>query len=217
MVKKQGKFIDTHGIVDVSDYIPQLAVAGEHDIVATKEESWLSILLGWAKGSILFIVIGLLFLALLYSGLSATLMSYVKTGPHSPHSLVVRGTWSSTGSIPPVYAKAVISDTTFVPTNWWGNIVVGWMGIKNPSIVKIMSGPYDKIAVVNSKVSNLTNNAVGGGFVSSPEFTYNSTKNNDISYTLKGEYLVQCISGTCQPGTYFIINPGQVYGEVKKL
>ena len=216
MAKKQGKLKNSRGIVDSSDYNPQLAMPGAHDVVEIKEESWPSIIFGWIRGLIAFAIVAVLLLGVIYSGLAANLMMYVPLNPDSSsRSWVVRGTWSETGGKPSVGEQAVVSEDTMFPEEWWNTILVGWAGISNPSIVKIQSTTYDKLYINNDKVTNLSNEKVSGKFVTSPSYAVNATE-GEQNFKLKNQYLVECVSGSCKPGTYFIVDVKQIYGEARK-
>lgn len=220
MAKKQGKLVDPHGVVDSSDYIPQLAEPGAHDIIEVKEESWGSIFVGWGKGLLLFILVAVTCLSLLYTGLTATLMSYVPLNPDSAsRAWVVRGAWSKSGNQPPVGAVVAISDDTVAPTQWWDNVKVGWVGINKPSVVKVQSTMYDTLTLGDNTIS-ATNKVTGktftkqGTLVNSP--AYPDATNIAGNLVLKQQYLVECVSGSCKPGTFFIIDKNQIYGAVRK-
>lgn len=220
MAKKQGKLVDPHGVVDSSDYVPQLAEPGAHDIIEVKEESWGSIFAGWGKGLLLFILVAITCLSLLYTGLTATLMSYVPLNPdNASRSWVVRGAWSKTGNQPPIGAAVAISENTVAPTQWWDNVKVGWVGISKPSVVKIQSTMYDTVTV-NDKNISVTEKVSGkastknGTLVNSP--AYPDATDIDGPIVLKKQYLVQCVSGSCKPGAFFIIDKNQIYGAVRK-
>jgi len=214
MVNKKGKLRNNDGIVDSSDYIPRLAMPGARDIIETKEESWGHIALGWSKGFIGFILVALIIVAALYSGLAATLMMYSPISSNSSSRvLVVRNTWSKTAGQPPLNTNVVISSTTALPSEWWNRVAVGWTGIANPAIVKISSTDYEKLYIANSKVTGLTSK-LNGNFTGSADFKYDPTAKAQ-NYQLKNEYLVQCVSGNCKPGTYSIISNSQIYGVTK--
>lgn len=217
MVKKLGKLKDTSGIVDSSDYIPQLAMPGTHDIVEVKEESWGAIFAGWGRGLLAFVLVSVLFLGLLYSGLAATLMYYMPLYSDSTsRSWVVRGTWSETGGKPPVNTEVVISADSYAPTEWWNNILVGWTGVSSPAVVSVQSNVYDTLYIENGKVSNLSNPKINGAFLGSPNFPYDAAIDGaEQNHKLKDEYLVKCVSGSCTKDSLYIISKDQIFGEAK--
>jgi len=217
-IKRKGKLRNPDGVVDSTDYVPQLAMPGSHDVIEIKEESWGQIAFGWVRGAIAFILILAIFVAILYSGLSAYLMVYSATGKGNEHSWVVRNTWSKTGGQPPLNSDVVISEDTTTPAQWYGFIAVGWTGISSPSTVKIVSTNYDKLYIANSKVSLVNNKAVRNeDFVGSPAYSYNPKKDSaERNYQLRKQYLVECVSGNCKPNTYYVISKDQIFGEVKK-
>lgn len=217
MSKKQGKLKDNSGIVDSSDYIPKLAMPGTSDIVEVKEETWGSIFVGWGKGLFAFVLVATLFIGFLYSGLAATLMYYMPVdSDSSSRSWVVRGTWSETGGKPPLEEKVVISTDTYVPTEWWNNVLIGWTGVTKPAIVSIQSTPYDTLYIANGKVTNVSNPDIKGDFSSSPSFPYDiETDSAEQNHKLNNEYLVKCVSGSCTEGSLYIISKDQIFGEAK--
>lgn len=214
--RRKGKLRNPDGVVDSTDYVPQLAMPGSHDIIEIKEETWGQIILGWIKGGFAFVLVLILFLALLYSGLSAYLMVFSPTGPdREGYSWVVRNTWSETGNIPPIGSTVVISESTTAPDSWYEFVPVGWLGISDPSVVKVVSKNYDTLYLNNSKVSIVGESGVReGNFVGSPSYSYDSEKDAaEKNYKLKHQYLVECVSGNCEAGTYYVVNEGQIYGE----
>lgn len=215
---KKGKFRNNDGIVNSSDYVPRLAMPGARDLIDVKEESWGRIILGWGKGLGAFILILVLLVGLLYSGLAATLMVLSSTSPNSDsRDWVVRNTWSETGGKPPIGQEAIISATSGLPAEWWNRILVGWTGISAPATVRISSTDYETLYISDSKVSNLTTNE-SGTFVGSAAYGYDSKEvPAELNYKLDNEYLVECISGSCEKGTYFIIDATQVFGERQVL
>lgn len=215
MTKKQAKFKDSSGIVDSSDYTPKLSMPGAHDIVEVQEESWSSIIFGWAKGALAFVAVAFVLIGLLYSGLAAFLMSYVPTDSESSsRSWVVRGTWSETGNQPPFDSTVVISKTVPSTDDWIENIKIGWIGITDPAVVLIKSTPFDELHIFDGKVTNVNSSEAQGKLVSS--LAFDSVAEDTQSYKLKNQYLVECVSGSCEAGTYFIIDENHIYGEVRK-
>jgi hypothetical protein len=214
--KRKGKFRNPNGVVDSTDYTPQLALPGSQDIIEIKEETWLQIWMGWGRNFVAFLLAAVLFFMVLYAGLSSTLMIFSATGPDSDRSAVVRGTWSETGGEPPIGSEAVISADTLSPDNWWEWIFLGYTGVSEPSVVKVLSKDYNTIAVNDNTSVNLAEDPnTPRPFVSSNNFNYNP-ESGPVTYKLKEEYLVECVSGTCAPGTTFIIAAKQIYGEVRK-
>lgn len=214
MANKKGILRNSDGVVDSADYIPRLAMPGAHDVIDVKEESWGHIALGWGKGLLGFGLILVILVGLLYSGLTATLMMLSPTSADtSSREWVVRNTWTETGGKPPIDKQVVISTTKALPTQWWDLVTVGWVGIAAPAVVRIASTDYETLYIVDSKVTNLTTKD-SGSFISSPAFRYDTkTDLAEQNYKLDNEYLVECVSGSCEAGTYFIIDATQIFGE----
>lgn len=209
------------GIVDSSNYTPKLSMPGAREIVEVKEETWLQIIFGWMKSLIGVIVVALLVATVLYSGLSANLMMYIPTSTETmQRDLVVRNTWQESGNRPPLNTQIVISTTSTLPENWFGLIRVGWLGTDNPAIVRVASTEFDVLYILEDKVTNLGASGDEGKFVSSPAFPHSpedETYTEEQNISLNGEYLVECLSGACEPGTYFIITNSQIFGEKREL
>lgn len=214
---KGGKLKNNDGLVDSSNYTPKLAMPGAREIIEVKEETWPQIIWGWIKSLLGVFGVGLLVLAMLYSGLSATLMMYIPTGTDSTQrDLVVRNTWQETGNRPPLNTQVVISVTSALPENWLELIRVGWTGTDNPAIVRIASTEFDTLYIVEDSVTNLGESGEEGTFVGSPAFPHSEedgTYFEEQNIVLDGQYLVECISGACEAGTFFIIDSSQIFGE----
>jgi hypothetical protein len=189
---------------------------GARDIVEVKEESWLSIILGWGKGVVAFALMATAIIALLYSGLAATLMIFSPTSPDSTErSWVIRNAWTETGNRPPVGEEVVISTTSYMPSEFWNLILTGWKGIPDPAVVKIHSDDFDKLYIEKGTVSLYSDpDTVFEEYVGSPAAKYDVEKETGPStFQIDGQFLVECISGGCEKGTYFVIDRDQIYGK----
>lgn len=218
MSAKKGKLRNPEGTVDSTGYNPRLSMPGARDIIEVKEESWFSIFLGWGKGILAFIVIVVFILAILYSGLAATLMVYSPLSSDASitdREWVIRNAWSETGNTPPVDEEVIISTVSETPEEFWNLIMIGWIGITNPATVKVISTDYDKVLVdENSRVALGSNpERILGTFSGSAAVQYDATKNPSLSYQLKDELLVECVAGDCTPGSIFIITEKQIFGK----
>lgn len=234
MARKYGKLRDTKGVIDTSDQTPQLSVPGS-EIVEIEEESWASIIFRWSKGIIAFFLSAIVIIALLFTIMACSLMVFSpveKEGQIFDRTLVVRGTWADTGGIPPVGTEVVVSNNQYAPTDkWWDWALIGWHGIPNPSRVEIATTNYDKLYIsgtveqledekVNyeATVTSVNNPEVTGEFFQSPALDLKKFKKDatfEFNHTLDEQYLVKCISGKCEPGTFFVVDKGQIFGEVK--
>lgn len=221
--KKQAKLIDKSATVQSDDQVGALSVPGAQ-IVEVQEESWASIIFGWLKNIFIFLALAAVVLAALYSGLAATIIVYSPTNSEGDRNFVLRGTWSETGGIPPVGTEVAISQDTLAPKdNWWDWIPIGWTGIPNVSTVEIATTDYDKLYINNvpnegTKVVVLENESINGEFKRSPALPLKDKEDNvafEVNHQLKNEFLVHCVSGSCEKGTYFVISKDQIFGEIR--
>lgn len=217
----KGRLRNNDGVVDSSNYTPKLAMPGARDIIEIKEESWPQIIFGWVKSLLGVLGVGLLVIAMLYSGLAANLMMYIPTSEDvTKRDLVVRNIWQDTGNKPPLNTNVVISTTNVLPENWFELIRVGWTGTENPAVVRIASTDFDTLYIVEDEVVNLGESGETGTFVGSPSFPHYSeleTYSEEQNVVLDNQFLVECISGACEPGTFFIISDNQIFGEQRNF
>jgi hypothetical protein len=239
MSKKYGKFRDTKGVISPGDdSAPEFGVQGA-EIIEVEEESWFSIILGWVKGIIGFAVALVLVIASLVTILGMTLIVYspiTVTDDITDRTLVARGVWNKTGGTPPVGTIAVVSGNSMAPTgeNWWDWVSITWVGIPNASKVKILTNSYEKLyisvkadrtdsekVVYDATVQSIDNPDISGKFVQSPKLVFKNYEPKKLSdsyefnYQLNDSYLVECVEGSCEPGTFFVVAEGQLFGEVR--
>lgn len=234
MARKYGKLRDTKGVIDTSDQTPQLSVPGS-EIVEIEEESWASIIFRWVKGIIAFLLSAVAIVALLFTIMACSLMVFSPVeneGQIFDRTLVVRGTWADNGGEPPLGTEVVVSNNQYAPTDkWWDWALIGWQGIPSPSKVEIVSTSYDKLYITGTTtqledekveytatVTSVKDSNVTGEFLQSPSLGLKKYKNDatfEFNHTLDDQYLVKCISGNCEPGGFFVVDKGQIFGEVK--
>lgn len=221
--KKQAKLIDKSATVQSDGQVGALSVPGAQ-VVEVQEESWASIIFGWLKNIFIFVALAAAVIATLYSGLAATIIVYSPTDDTGDRSFVLRGTWSETGGIPPVGTEVAISQNTAAPTNnWWDWIPIGWTGIPNVSTVEIVTTDYNKLYISNTpnvgtNVVVLENESINGEFKRSPALPLKDKEDDvafEINHQLKNEFLVRCVAGNCEEGTYFVISKDQIFGEIR--
>lgn len=215
---KKGNFVDTSATVESDGQAGMFSVPGAQ-IIEIEQESWFSIIFGWVKNVLVFGLLAVAVLAVLYSGLSSTIMVFSPVGD-TGRQIVLRGAWADSGGIPPIGTPVAVSPTT-APSNWWEWIPVGWVGIPDASEVEIVSTDYAKLYVSgadskNLTVVNLDNEAVNGKFISTTAVPVDKDdKNIEFNHGLKDQFLVKCVSGGCTPGTYFVVQDNQIYGEIR--
>lgn len=230
MARKRGKFIDKSSTVTSDDQVGMLSVPGA-EVVEVEQESWFSIILGWSKSIIGFVLLLIVVLALLFTGLGTSILTFTPLNPDNAlqREIVLRGAWAETGGQPPLETVVAVSHSAPAPTaeNWWNWAPIAWVGIENPSKVTIVSTDHDEIViggtkedawVVNKSSVTTDDKPIEGELVSSAGHSFQSfDEGADVSdsFKLKNAYLVKCISGSCEPGTFFIIPETYIYGEVR--
>jgi hypothetical protein len=170
------------------------------------EESWLRISLSWVKTSFLFLMSAMLIFTVMYGTLAASLL--FATPVDGKVTVVARDTFL--GGIPSKDDVAVVSPTQAAGKNPLDRLKEAGLGIKDAQVVKILSGPNDNIQMKD------------GGFAITGEETgsYNgeliSTSGAKIvgSFKLANQYVAECVSGACTPGTFVVVEDANTYGEL---
>ena len=224
MARKTGKFLDKRSVISADDdQVGQLSVPGA-EVIEIQQESWASIIYGWFKGLLGFILLLAVIGAGLFTGLGMTVLNYVPLNPDSAsRSIVLRGAWADTGGIPPVGTQVAVSQTKAAPTDaWWDWIAISWAGIPAASKVEVVSTDYNRLYIAgtpeDATVTIVDKPSVTGPFVPNGNVSfdkYDEKETFEENVQLKDSYLVKCISGTCEENTYFVVTQGQIYGEVR--
>lgn len=222
---------------DPDDYTPLFDGSDDDPNHQTDVESWGSIILGWVKNLLGAAALGVLFVSVLYTLLAIFLIILVPIGSDAgftEREAVTRNTWAKEGGTPPVGAKAVVSLTeTTDNTAWWQYALYGWTRLPATAEVEILSSDRDKLfvetvdtgeaddagkPVKTGKVTILTKEGqpVFDGFTGSLVYDYDPNSDPITPATgvqLDGQLLASCVAGDCQPGSVFIIDLAQVFGE----
>jgi len=200
-----------HGLaVDTSDAKPALAYDSNSDIVMFSEESWFKIFAGWLKSGALFLVSAVLIFAVLYTTLAVSL--FFTTFVEGKPVFVARGTFL--GGEPALTDKILGSRTEASEDDPLNRLQYAFMGVPNSVVGEISSGPVDTISAANGQIS------ISGSSSQSYEgvLVDESGQPQDVSSRkLQDEYLVKCMSGECQPGSYFLIKGESIFGEVQNV
>lgn len=197
------------------DYTPQFALPGSNELVSLKEEPWGSIILRWMQSLFLYILLLVVIVATLYSGLAATLLVLSPTGGEDNRlSLVVRNMWQDTGGRPPVGEQAVISTSTPLPEDILSKVAIGWTGIPDPAYVTVASDHMDALKVRGGEVLI---NDTWQPLASSDAYQIVENGTAETTVQLRDQYLVECLEGSCEPGTYLIVNSEALYGQRETL
>jgi len=202
-LKKSGPTVDT------SDEKPALAYDSNSDIIMFSEESWVSIILGWLKSALLLIGSALLIFFVLYVTLSVSLffVNFVGGKP----AFVARGTFL--GGQPAVSDYVYTSGTTDASDDPLSRLQYAFLGVPDAEIVQVASGPSDTVAVNdgNIKVTGENNATYKGTFVD------DKGKSASLNDKLSDSYLVMCVSGSCEKGTFHLMSKDRIYGEVQNI
>lgn len=196
-LRKTGKEIDASGIK------PALSYDSTSDIIMFREESWVSIVTGWVKTSVLFALSAALILSILYIILAATLMFI--TPVDGKLTLVARGTFL--GGNPSIGEVVLASSQTPAAADPLSKIKAGVFGLDNAEVVKVESDASASITVGSDKVTLADGTEVQGST------TLGEGESN--SMVLKDQLLVRCIAGSCEGKDLFILDKNLVYGEVQ--
>ncbi len=198
------------GTVDTSAVKPALAYDANSDIIMFSEESWTSIIGSWFKSAALLILSGILIFAALYTVLAATLF-FVSVVDDKP-TLVARGTFL--GGVPDVGDQILASKTTPSSSDPLSRLQSSFLGVDSAVVVENLSEPNDFVSVSgdNITVTGKNANSFNGVFVDN-----NGNQVNLPSTSTTNVTLVKCLYGACEPGQFFLIDSGNVYGEVKNI
>lgn len=202
-LKKQGS-------VDTSAAKPALAFDSNSDIIMFSEESWFSILGSWIKSALLLLLSALLIFAALYTVLAATL--FFVTGVDDKPAFVARNTFL--GGVPSVEDTILISKNTPASTDPLFRLQSAFLGVNEPAIVKVLTEPTDTVSASGGTVTvtGKNPNTFDGAFVNDKGETSN------LNQTLMtDQILVECVSGSCTSGQFFLVKVDNVYGEVKNV
>jgi hypothetical protein len=197
------------GVVDTSDVKPALAYDANSDIIMFSEESWLSIVISWVKSGLMFLLSAFLIFLVLYITLAVSLLFVTVVGDKTV--AVARGTFL--GGEPALLDVVLTSPTEETSEDPLNRLKVGFMGIENPQIVRVQSGPLDTVVAKNGKIT------VSGKAALSYDGVLVDKNNNpaEMNDKLVSQYLVQCVSGSCEPGKFFIVDQANIFGKIQTL
>lgn len=192
--------------VDVSEEKPALAYDSSSEIIMFSEESWLRISLSWLKTSFLFLLSAMLIFTVMYGTLAASLL--FATPVDGKVTVVARDTFL--GGIPSKGDITVVSPTQAAGKNPIDRLKEAGLGIKDAQIVKVLSGATDSIQITEGGFS------VTGEEPGSYNGTLINTSGNKVvgSFKLERQYIAECVSGACTPGTYVVVEDANIYGEL---
>lgn len=200
-----------HGLsVDTSDAKPALAYDPNSDIIMFSEESWLSIVLAWVKSGFLFIVSAIVIFAVLYVTLAVSLF-FITVVDGEP-TFVSRGTFL--GGEPALQDKVLASSSEKEQADPISRLKYAFIGVPDSSVMQIASGPLDSITANNGIISVSGNNSAQyEGVLVNAAGEPISVNSQDLS----GDYLALCLSGSCTPDTYIVVDGQSIFGEVQNV
>ena len=93
------------------------------------------------------------------------------------------------------------------------NAFYAFLGVPDAEIVQVASGPSDTVAVNDGtiKVTGENNATYKGTFVD------DKGKSASLNDKLSDSYLVMCVSGSCEKGTFHLMSKDRIYGEVQNI
>lgn len=197
------------GSVDVSEVKPALAYDSNSDIIMFSEESWLTITLSWVKTLGLFILSAMLIFTVLYGTLAASLL--FATPVDGKIQVVARDTFL--GGIPSKGDSALASPVQIAGDNPIDNLKEAALGVENGQVVKIISGPTDLISV---RSGSFTVEGKNGGNYGGDLINGEGNRIND-SFQLNRQYVGECLSGHCTPGSFVLVEETNIFGEIVPL
>lgn len=195
--------------VDVSEEKPALAYDSNSEIIMFSEESWLQISLSWLKTSFLFLMSAMLIFTIMYGTLAASLL--FATPINGKVAVVARDTFL--GGIPSKDDVIVVSPTQAAGKNPLDRLKEAGLGIKDAQVVKVLSGPTDNVQIKEGgfAISGEESGSYSGDLI--------STSGNKVvaSFKLEKQYIAECVSGACTPGTFVVVEDKNTYGELVDL
>lgn len=161
-------------------------------------------------------------LALLYVCFAATLLRFVPTTDGSG-IVPVRSTTYEGGNIPNGEIL-LVSNEEAQGSDIFSNLKQAFVPSSGAMIVETKGGPYGKMSWTEPDIISLDGAPLDAPFppvmvpaneeINSPMMEVSPLYPEDREEFLSGEYLVECISGDCEPGTMLIVPQGNVFGTV---
>lgn len=204
----KGKLRSGSKIIDIENEQPLINNnINAQTTIEYEEISWGTIIMGWVKTVILFILLGIFLLVGTYAGLSATILYATQAGNSDPF-IVARGTY--VGGKVPENSFIYVNTKGEIENNFLSNLSEGFGGIKDGAVVKTLAGPVQELLVDNKKE---TITIIEDG---ETKETIDGVLPEEYAGTdfLKNQYLVECMAGACEKGELLIIDQNQISGEV---
>lgn len=197
------------GSVDSSEEKPALAYDPNSEILMFSEESWLTIALSWTKTTLLFLLSATIIFVIMYGTLAASLL--FATPVDGKVEVAARDTFL--GGVPSKDDVVLSSPTQVAGEGAGERLKEAALGVDAASIVKIVSGPNDSVATA------------GDGFTVEGQEpgTYNGVLMNSAGERVQGslqltkQYVAECMSENCSPGTFIIVDDDKIFGEIVEL
>jgi hypothetical protein len=154
----------------------------------------------------MFLLSAMLICTVMYVTLAASLL--FATPIEGKVSVVARGTFL--GGIPAKDDFVVASPTQAAGTNTLDKLKEAAFGIESAEVVKIASAPTGMVQIDGDSI------VVSGMEPGSYTGIVLDDKGERItsSVQLNKAYLAECVSGSCKPGTFVIVDGTKIFGEL---
>lgn len=195
--------------VDASEERPALAYDSNSDIIMFSEESWFSISLSWLKTSLMFLLSAMLIFTIMYGTLAASLL--FATPINGKVEVIARNTFL--GGVPSKGDVVATSPTQAAAENPLDKLKEAAFGIPDAQIVKVVSGPNDTVQVSGNTI--IIGGQEPGTYTG--ELKDATGKAMTGSFQLSEQFVTECVSGGCAPGSFVVVEDANVFGELVDL
>lgn len=194
------------GSVDASEQKPSLAYDASSEIIMFSEESWFSIIFGWMKTSLLFAASTIFLFTVMVLVSSASLLFFAPVD--GKVEVVARDTFL--GGVPSAGDVVLASPTQVAKDNPLERLQEAIMGIDEAKIYTVLSEDVGTVDISGGQIT------VTGKETVTVTGELRSISGNPIveSFTLKNQHLAECVSESCTPGSYVILDGDKIFGEV---
>lgn len=197
------------GSVDSSEAKPALAYDPNSEILMFSEESWLTITLSWLKTAFLFLVSAMVIFVIMYATLAASLL--FATPVDGKVEVVARDTFL--GGVPSKNDIVLSSPTQIAGEGAVDRLKEAALGVDDAQTVKILSGPSD--SVQTDGTSFTVTGQEPGSFNGVLMTSTGEQVQGDLQLTK--QYVAECMSATCTPGTFIVVDDDKIFGEIVEL
>jgi len=209
MATSKGKLRSSSRVFDLDqEDAPRLNNNNAPSVIEYETLSWSKIILGWVKSIFVFLLLGILLIAGVYAGLAGTILYGIVNVDNKTVTVVARGTY--VGGVVPEGETIYISTTHTIEGTFISNLVEGFTGVPGGATVEVLAGPIQEIKInAQKKTIDLISNGKTVETIKGTIADVDTTKK-----VLQNEYIVRCVGGACEAGELFIIQDGQISGEI---